>query len=315
MEKIRLGISSCLLGEPVRYVGGHKLNRFLTDTFGQFVEYAPVCPEVECGLSVPREAMHLEGNPDAPRLVTNRTQKDMSERMIRWARKRVVELEKEHLDGFIFKSDSPSSGMERVKIYEKRGRANKEGIGIFARVFTEHFPLLPVEDEKRLRDPEVRENFIERIFTLRRWRQILAGKKNLGKIADFHTRHKLLILSHSPKHYQTMEKLVARMRELSLWRLYPGYQVCLTQSLKLKATRRKNVKALQHAVGYFKGQLSLDERRELLEGIDQYRKGTLPLMIPITLINHYARKYDTPCLKQQVYLNPHPLELRLRNHA
>ena len=212
MEKIRLGISSCLLGEPVRYDGGHKLDRFLTETLGQYVEYVPICPEVECGLPVPRESMRLEGNPDSPRLIAFRTKQDMTDRMLRWARKRVVELESNGLCGFIFKSDSPSSGMERVRVYNERGMPVKRGVGMFARAFMEHFPLLPVEEEGRLHDPNLRENFIERIFTLKRWRETLAQKESRGSLVDFHTRHKLLILSHSQKHYQVMGKLVARAK-------------------------------------------------------------------------------------------------------
>jgi uncharacterized protein YbbK (DUF523 family) len=169
MERIRLGISACLLGENVRYDGGHKLDRFLTDTLGQYVGYVPVCPEVECGLGVPREPMHLEGDPDSPRLVTTYSKEDLTDRMARWAQKRVAELENENLSGFIFKSNSPSSGMERVRVYREKGMPVKKGVGIFARIFMDHFPLLPVEDEGRLHNPELRENFVERIFTLKRW--------------------------------------------------------------------------------------------------------------------------------------------------
>ena len=212
MEKIKLGISTCLLGETVRYDGGHKLDRFLTDTLGQYVQYVPICPEVECGLPVPRESMRLEGDPGSPRLVTSRTKQDMTDRMVRWAEKRVVEIEEEDLCGFIFKSDSPSSGMERVRVYNEKGMPVKKGIGMFARIFMEHFPLLPVEDEGRLHDPALRENFIERIFTLKRWREVMTKKESRGNVVDFHTKHKLLILSHSPKHYQTMGKLVAKAK-------------------------------------------------------------------------------------------------------
>jgi uncharacterized protein YbgA (DUF1722 family)/uncharacterized protein YbbK (DUF523 family) len=313
-QKIKLGISTCLLGENVRYDGGHKLDRFLTETLGQYVEYAPVCPEVECGLPVPRESMHLEGDPVSPRLVTIRTKQDMTDRMIQWALKRVVELEKEGLCGFIFKSDSPSSGMERVRVYNEKGMPVKRGVGMFARVFMDHFPLLPVEDEGRLHDPELRENFIERIFTLKRWRGVLAEKQSRGNLVDFHTKHKLLILSHSPKHYQEMGKLVARAKELPLKEVYERYQTLLMESLGLKTTPKKNANVLMHMVGYFKEQLSSEEKQELLDIIENYRQEYVPLIVPVTLINHYVRKYNEPYLKQQVYLNPHPLELHLRNH-
>jgi uncharacterized protein YbgA (DUF1722 family)/uncharacterized protein YbbK (DUF523 family) len=315
VEKIRIGISTCLLGENVRYDGGHKLDRFLTDTLGQYVEYVPVCPEVECGLPIPREAMHLEGDPESPRLVTLRTKQDTTERMVSWAKKRVVELEKEDLCGFIFKSNSPSSGMERIRVYNKKGMPVKKGVGMFARTFMEHFPLLPVEDEARLHDPKLRENFVERIFTLKRWREVLTRKESRGNLVDFHTQHKLLILSHSPKHYQTMGKLIAKAKEVPLKSLYQQYQTILMETLQLKTTPKKNANVLMHMMGYFREQLFPDEKQELLEVIDLYRREYIPLIVPITLINHYVRKYDQSYLKQQVYLNPHPLELQLRNHV
>jgi uncharacterized protein YbgA (DUF1722 family)/uncharacterized protein YbbK (DUF523 family) len=315
MEKIKLGISTCLLGENVRYDGGHKLDRFLTDTLGQYVAYVPVCPEVECGLPVPRESMHLEGDPESPRLVTLRTKQDMTERMVRWAKKRVVELEKEGLCGFIFKSDSPSSGMERVRVYNEKGMPVKKGVGMFAGIFMEHYPLLPVEDEGRLHDPKLRENFVERIFTLKRWREVLAKREGRGNLVDFHTQHKLLILSHSSKHYQIMGKLVAKAKDIPLKNLYQQYQNILMEALQLKTTPKKNANVLMHMTGYFKEQLSSYEKQELLEVIDHYRQEYIPLIVPMTLINHYVRKYDQPYLKQQVYLNPHPLELQLRNHV
>jgi len=315
MQKIKLGISTCLLGENVRYDGGHKLDRFLSETLGQYVEYVPVCPEVECGLPVPRESMHLEGDPDSPRLVTIRTKQDMTDRMIGWALKRVAEPEKEDLGGFIFKSDSPSSGMEGINVYNEKGIPVKKGVGIFARIFMEHFPLLPIEDEGRLHDSKLRDNFIERIFALKRWRGVLQRKESRRNIVDFHARHKLLILSHSPKFYQMMGKLVAKAKDLPLKELYQKCQTLLMESLYLKTSPKKNANVLQHMMGYFKEQLSSDEKQELLDVIDHYKKEYIPLILPITLIQHYVRKYDQPYLKGQVYLNPHPLELQLRNHV
>jgi uncharacterized protein YbgA (DUF1722 family) len=235
--------------------------------------------------------------------------------MVRWAKRRVVEMEKEDLCGFIFKGDSPSSGMERVKVYTEKRIPVKKGTGIFARIFMEHFPLLPVEDEGRLHDPQLRENFIERIFTLKRWREIILKKESRGNVVDFHTKHKLLILSHSPKHYQTMGKLVAKGTELPIKELYQRYQTILMDALQLKTTPKKNANVLQHLTGYFRKQLSADEKQELLEVIDSYRQENIPLIVPITLVHHYVRKYDQPYLKKQVYLNPHPLELQLRNHV
>jgi uncharacterized protein YbgA (DUF1722 family)/uncharacterized protein YbbK (DUF523 family) len=313
--KFRIGISSCLLGNEVRWNSGHKLDKYLAHTLGQFVEYVPVCPEVEAGFGVPRESFRLVGDPDSPRLVTFKSKTDHTDRMLTWTQKRVGELEKEELCGFIFKSDSPSSGMIRVKVYNEKGMPHKVGIGMFARAFMEHFPLIPVEDDGRLNDPVIRENFILQIFTMKRWRDNLARKRGMGNLVDFHTLNKLLLLSHSPKHYRLMGKLVAEGKKMPLGDLYDQYQLLLMEALKLETTIRKNINVLQHLMGYFKKQLSGDEKQELLEAFDQYRSEYVPLIVPITLINHYVRKYDQPYLKQQTYLNPHPVELKLRTHC
>jgi len=314
-HRIKLGISTCLLGQNVRYDGGHKLDRFLTDTLGQYMEYVPVCPEVECGFGIPREAFRLVGDPESPRLVTSRTHQDHTERMMQWAKRRVIELEGEGLCGFIFKSNSPSSGMERVKVYGEKGMPVKKGRGIFARIFIEYFPLIPVEDDGRLHDPRLRENFVERIFALKRWRETLSKKCRMADLVEFHTRHKLLILSHSEKHHTTMGKLVAAGKELPLKELYARYEALLMEALRLKTTPKKNSNVLMHMMGYFKKQLASDEKQELLEIIRQYRDGYIPLIVPITLINHYVRKYNQPYLSRQTYLRPHPIELQLRNHV
>jgi len=311
----RIGISSCLLGNMVRWNAGHKLDRFLTNTLGRFVEYVPVCPEVEAGFGIPRESLRLVGDPEKPRLITFKSKTDRTEEMTRWAKKRVKELEEEDLCGFIFKSDSPSSGMIRVKVYNKKGMPEKKGVGMFARTYMDHFPLIPVEDDGRLHDPAIRENFIERIFTLKRWRDCIANLPKMATLIDFHTRNKLLFLSHSQKHYRLMGKLVAEGKKLPQKELLDRYVHLMMDALALKTTTRKNINVLQHLMGYFKKQLSGDEKQELLEIFDQYRRGLVPLIVPITLINHYVRKYDQHYLKHQTYLNPHPLELKLRTHV
>ncbi len=314
-NRIKLGISACLLGQEVRYDGTHQLNRFLTDTLGRFVDFYSVCPEVESGFPTPREAFRLVGEPDSPRLVTINTGEDHTQKVNRWSRKRVAELETEDLCGFIFKKKSPSCGMERVKVYGESGMPQQTGVGLFARIFMEHFPLIPVEDDGRLNDPQLRENFIERIFTLKRWREAISRRKSRGMLVDFHTKQKLLILSHSPKHYRMMGKLVAESKTVSPTELYQLYEGYLMEALRLKSTPGKNANVLQHIMGYFKENLSSDEKQELLEVIQNYRQGLIPLVVPVTLVNHYVRKYDQPYLKMQTYLNPHPVELQLRNHV
>jgi len=314
-NKIRIGVSACLLGQPVRFDGSHKHDRYLTNTLGEYLDFVPVCPEVESGFSIPRETLRLVGDPEAPRLVTSRTNIDHTDRMLGWAEKRVRELESENLCGFIFKSDSPSSGLMRVKVYNPKGMAEKKGVGLFARTFIRHFPLLPVEEEGRLNDPVLRETFIEQIFTLKRWRETLALGQNMKNLVDFHTRHKLLMLSHSPANARLMGKLVADGRKTPIQTVYAQYENLLIETLRMKSTIKKNLNVLEHILGYFKNQLSSDEKQEMLEIFDRYRNEFLPLIVPVTLLNHYVRKIGEPYLKQQVYLNPHPIALKLRNHA
>ena len=315
MEKIKLGISSCLLGEKVRYDGGHKLDHFLTDTLGAYVDWVPICPEVESGLPVPREAMHLMSDPEAPRLVTIRSGVDHTSRMRQWANKKINVLASENLCGFVFKSKSPSSGMRGVKIYSPEGGPVGTGSGIFAKAFQDRFPLLPVEDEGRLHDPALRENFIERVFTFKRWREFKSVDKTVGGLVSFHTSHKLLIMAHSPRHYSALGKLIADPKKYKRDELFERYLAALTEGLQFLATVKKNTNVLQHIAGYFKQWLSSDEKQELQDVITNYHRELVPLIVPIILLQHYVRKYDIEYLKQQAYLNPHPLELMLRNHV
>ena len=310
-EKIRIGVSSCLLGNEVRYNGGHQRDRYITDTLSHYFDFVPVCPEVECGLPVPRESMRLVGDPEAPRLLTSKTGVDHTQRMLQWAAKRVQELEAEGLCGFIFKSKSPSSGMERVKVYGKNNSPRSVGIGMFARAFMKHFPLLPVEEEGRLHDLILRENFIESVFVYRRWRNTIADPTP-GNLVNFHTQHKMLLRAHSEKHYRELGRVVAQAGSLDIDSLFDAYQTTLMAAMKLKPTVKKHVNVLHHIVGHFKKLLSKDEKQELLEIIDTFKEHHVPLIVPITLINHYVRKYDESYLQQQ---KPHPIELKLRNHA
>ncbi len=313
-NKITIGVSSCLLGNEVRYDGGHKHDRYITETLGRYLSFVPVCPEVECGLPIPREAMRLVGEVDRPQLVTNKTGVDHTDRMLTWARKKVVELEKENLCGFIFKNRSPSSGMERVKVYDGNNVPRAVGVGIFARAFKDHFPLLPTEEEGRLHDPLLRENFIEQLFVYQRWREV-ADAPTAAKLISFHTTHKLLLMAHSEKHTREMGRLMAQAGSLDLDTFIERYQELLMAAMSLKPTTKKHVNVLQHMMGFFKKMISADEKQELLSVIEQFRNNIVPLIVPVTLINHYIRKYQEPYLMQQHYLTPHPLELKLRNHA
>lgn len=312
---IRLGISSCLLGENVRYNGGHKLDRYLHDTLGRFVEWVPVCPEVECGLGIPRESMRLVGDPANPRLITTKSGVDHTERMERWSTRRLEELAGQDLCGFVFKSASPSSGLKGVKVYDKKGSPSRRGVGLFARAFTERFALLPVEDDGRLNDPGIRENFIERVFVFRRWKDLEQADGSIKGLVGFHTDHKLLIMSHDPRSVSALGAIVASAKGKERRAVLGSYFAGLMRALALEATAKKNVNTLQHAMGYFKRQLSADEKAELLEVIGDYHRGHVPLVVPIVLLRHHVRRFAEPYLARQVWLHPHPVELALRNHV
>jgi uncharacterized protein YbgA (DUF1722 family)/uncharacterized protein YbbK (DUF523 family) len=314
-EKLKIGISSCLLGNDVRWNGGHKRDRYLTDTLGQYVEWLPVCPEVEVGLGVPRETLRLVGDPENPRLVTTKTGIDHTDSMKKWAKHRLDLLAGENICGFIFKCDSPSSGMVRVKVYSEKGMPQKKGVGIFARAFMDRFPLIPVEDDGRLRNPSIRENFIDQVFTLKRWRKSRGRRSCVGNVVDFHTRNKLVLMAHSPRHLKEMGALTAQGKKMDCPALYKAYEKLLLEALRLKTTAPKNYNVLQHAMGYFRKQLTADEKQELMEVMQQYKQSLVPLVVPLTLLRHYVRKYDQPYLREQTWLHPHPADLKLRNHV
>ncbi|MGD2145492.1 MAG: DUF523 and DUF1722 domain-containing protein [Anaerolineae bacterium] len=313
---IRLGVSTCLMGENVRYDGGHKRDRYLINTLGQFVEWVPVCPEVEIGLPVPREAMRLVGDPEDPRLVTIKTGKDYTDRMQSWAVERLEELASTKLHGFVFKSRSPSSGLYRVKVYSEQGMPSRLGTGIFAHEVVRRFPLLPVEEEGRLHDLGLRENFIERVFAYARFTCLLKADPTPGGIVAFHTAHKLTMMAHSPETYQEMGRLVARAGDLAWPELAERYGGLLMEGLEVMATPGKHTNVLQHLMGFLKRHITSSDKQELLRLIEDYRLALLPLIVPLTLLKHHLQRYPVAdWVHQQVYLNPYPKELMLRNHV
>ena len=312
---LRLGISRCLLGDEVRFDGGHKRDHFLTDVLGRYVEWVPVCPEVEAGLGTPREAMRLVGNPHRPRLMTITSKRDHTQAMESMLDERLDSLRALDLSGFVFKRGSPSCGVERVRVYTAQGMPSHSGAGIFAKAFRDEFPLVPIEEEGRLSDPSLRENFIERVFCYRRFQDLVQNGVTRQALIRFHTIHKYLLLSHSPQHYKTMGQLVAQAKRYHPKDLTVKYGELLMKTLAMKATVRKHVNVLQHILGYFKNRLTAQEKVELLGVIDDYHRGLTPLIVPLTLMKHYVHVFDMSYIRDQVYLNPHPKELMLRNHV
>jgi uncharacterized protein YbgA (DUF1722 family)/uncharacterized protein YbbK (DUF523 family) len=315
--KLRLGISTCLLGEKVRYDGEDSLDHLLASTMSRHVDWVPVCPEVELGLGVPRETIRLVGDEASPRLVTSTTRVELTARMRELARSRVEALATEDLSGFVFKARSPSCGLARVKIYDDDDDAPRlAATGMFARAFLERCPSLPVAEAEQLHDVERREAFIERVFVMRRWRRLAGGSH--AALVEFHARHKLLLMAHSPAHARALGRLVAtggsgKGRVSALLR--ESYAAQLQDALARKATRPRHVNVLHHAMGYFKRQLSSVEKQELLDLIEGFRRGELPLIVPITLLAHHARSFGEAYLASQWYLAPEPAELGLRYHA
>jgi uncharacterized protein YbgA (DUF1722 family)/uncharacterized protein YbbK (DUF523 family) len=314
-DSIRIGVSSCLLGHEVRYNGGHKRDAFLVETFGPYVEWVPVCPEVELGMGTPREPVRLERRDDEVALVGTTSRTDHTAAMLGFARRRVAALAEADLCGYVLKKDSPSCGMERVRVYGARGVPSRSGRGLFADALLQRYPDLPVEEEGRLCEPRLRENFVERVFAYRRLRVLFGARWSAGELIAFHTAHKLQLLAHSTTAYQKLGRLVAGAHGLSRAELRDGYSAQFMAALRRLATVRSHTNVLQHMAGYFKKQLHANARHELSALIDDYRCGLVPLVVPVTLVRHYVRYFDVAYLKGQMYLDPHPKELMLRNHA
>lgn len=316
-HRVRVGVSSCLLGRKVRYDGQHKRDPFLTETLDPFVEWVPVCPELELGLGVPREPIRLVGRPGAPRLVAERSGADHTAAMRAFAEARVAALAREDLAGWITKKDSPSCGMERVRVHPARGGGppRREGVGAFVRVLRERLPLLPIEEEGRLHDPALRESFVERVFAYARWKAAVAGGMTRGGLVAFHTAQKLALLAHSPAAYRRLGALVGGLGRGSVAAAVAAYGAGLMEALRVPATRGRHVNVLRHVLGYFRDVLPADDRRELEEVVKDYARGLFPLVVPMTLVRHHVRRHGIGYLAGQVYLDPDPKELCLRNHV
>lgn len=314
-SEIRIGVSSCLLGERVRFDGGHKRDAFVTEMFGKFVNFVPVCPEMEIGLGTPRETIHLVREIGGMRLKGTQSGADHTDAMQQYAELKARELEKLDLSGYILKKDSPSCGMERVRVHGASGMPTRSGRGLFAEALIARFPLLPVEEEERLQDARLRENFIERVFAYRRLRDFFSRRWKRGDLVRFHTAEKFLLLAHDAAAYETLGRLVACAKGMPRGELASRYERIYMIALAKRATARRHTSVLHHMAGYLKKLLGAEDRKELAGVIEDFRRGLVPLVVPMTLLRHYVRLHKVTYLEGQVYLEPHPKELMLRNHV
>ena len=315
VSPIRVGVSACLLGQRVRYDGGHKAEPFIIETLGRYFCWVPVCPEMEVGLGTPREPMRLQGDVAAPRLIATVSKRDHTAPMQRFATQRLSQLTELGLHGYILKKNSPSCGMRGMRVYGSSGRSRRSGRGLFAQALMARWPLLPVEEEGRLQDPGLREHFIERVYACHRWRRFLASNPAPQDMVQFHARNKLSLMAHSRSHYQTLGRMAARCGEGLGEEFLDAYGDLFMAGLKVRATRRKHANVLSHVQGYLKQHLSKPEKAALTTCIDDYRQGLVPLTAPLDLLRGHFRRHPCPYVEAQTYLNPYPDDLMRLLHA
>ncbi len=313
LPPIRIGISSCLLGQAVRYNGMHARDLYIVQTLGQFFEFVPVCPEVEIGLGVPRPTLRLQTDREGSiRLIMPATSTDFTERMNKWAEDKLGALGRVELCGFILKKNSPSCGL-RVRTFYPDGKPAPAAAGLFAAALMKTFPYLPVIEEGRLHDPRLREHWVERVFAFYRLKQLWRSRWTVGKLVAFHTAHKMLLLAHSPKKSQELGRLIAKAKELPRGELKRQYEELFLEALAVPATRGRHVNVMHHILGYFSDRLDPQSRSELVATIEEYRQERVPLVVPLVLIKHYVRLCQVDYLENQLYLDPYPPELALRS--
>ncbi len=307
-----IGISSCLLGQEVRYDGTAKRSAWLVERLGEFVDYRPVCPEVAIGLGTPRPPIRLVDTAGGVRVRgVDDPSIDVTAALEDYALDMAGRLA--DISAYVFMGKSPSCGMERVKLYADNGQASKTGVGAYARVLMHSLPNLPCEEEGRLNDPLLRENFVNRLFTYRRWQCLRAAGLDAKGLIDFHARHKYLLMSHSQAAYKRLGRLLSQLRGVDLDRLADAYEAELMRALRRRAGRKRHVNTLQHIQGYLKQRIDGDDKKELADSIEAYRREEVPLIVPVKLLRHYFRRNPDHYIDRQWYLDPYPESLGLRN--
>ena len=310
--KITIGVSACLLGREVRFDGGHKRSRFITDTLAEYLGFVAFCPEVAIGMGTPRQPIRLTGDASNPVAVGVKTPElDVTQPLRTYGKKVAGDIH--DLCGFIFKKDSPSCGMQRVKVYNDKGMSEHSGAGLFAREIMNAHPLLPVEEEGRLNDADLRDNFITRVYVYARWKTLINNGLSKSGLIKFHAAHKYLVMSHNTVMYRQLGQMLSDLTRASLADIADRYFAGLMQALSVPATRKRHANVLQHLLGYLKNNLDSACRADIDKTIDAYRRGEFPLVVPVRLLQHHFSIHAHPYIKKQVYLNPHPQALLIRN--
>jgi len=311
--KINVGVSACLLGEPVRYNGGHTRSKLCLDTLSGYFNFLPFCPEVAAGFGTPRPAMRLKGNPNNPRLsLSDNPASDLTDQLIAGFEAKIDGFAK--LDGYLLMKNSPSCGLERVKIYHDNGYVfEQRGRGIMTTAIREQFPLLPLEEEARLNDPAIYENFILRVFTHHNFRNEVAPSCRYHDLIKFHSSYKLVILAHNQKLYRALGKMLAGGKSHDYEAQKHQYLKILMQALGKPAKRTNHTNVLMHILGYLKHSVPGSARQNIVDIILRYHDGQLPLISPTTLLKHYIDQLGSDYIRSQRYLAPYPDNLGLRN--
>lgn len=310
-QKVLLGVSSCLIGEKVRFDGGHKQSRYLLDTLGQYFAFRPFCPEMAIGLGVPRETIRLVELDGRTQAIGNKTADlNVTDALIQSAQEQ--SSWHQQIYGYVVKKDSPSCGMERVRVY-RGDQPERIGIGLYTETMMRNFPQLPIEEEGRLGDPVLRESFVKRVFIYKRWRDMVEGGLDWAALTDFHARHKLILYSHDQDLGRKLGRELSAAHDQPVADYAQRYLSQLMAILKIYAKRSNHVNVLEHIRGYLKRDLDKSDKQELTETIERYRLGQLPLIVPITLLRHHFRKNPNQYIERSYYMQPHPDELMLLN--
>lgn len=310
---IPVGISACLLGQKVRFDGGHKQSRYCLNVLSECFQFMPFCPEVAIGLPTPREPIRLVGDADSPRVVgTKNPALDVTDDLKSYADQ--VTRDNQQLCGYILMKGSPSCGMERVKVYHENGMPNVSGSGAYAAQLMKNNPALPVEEEGRLHDPILRENFITRVFVYHEWQETVMKDPSLHKVIQFHSRHKYQLMAHCYEGYKALGQYLAQdAASEPLEQMLNHYITGLMDHLTRRATRKTHTNTLMHIMGYMKRDLDSETKKDLLQAIDDYRTNKVNLTVPLALLKHYLKRHGSDYIKSQAYLDPYPYELGLRN--